>query len=102
MDKDSFDRGLATRKQVLGADYVERALAGAEHLFAQRAVNETVAKAFTDAVLRLEREAVSRGMDIRGTNPTPDNIRGGLTTIEEKALGAMGKAGTRPLAGVLT
>jgi altronate dehydratase large subunit len=75
---------------------------GAEHLFAQRAVNETVAKAFTDAVLRLEREAVSRGMDIRGTNPTPDNIRGGLTTIEEKALGAMAKAGTRPLAGVLT
>ena len=75
---------------------------GAEHLFAKRAVNETVAKAFTEAVLRLEREAVSRGMDIRGTNPTPDNIRGGLTTIEEKALGAMAKAGTRPLAGVLT
>lgn len=75
---------------------------GAEHLFAKRAVNETVAKAFTEAVLRLEREAVSRGMDIRGTNPTPDNIRGGLTTIEEKALGAMAKAGTRPLVGVLT
>lgn len=75
---------------------------GAEHLFAKRAVSETVAKAFTEAVLRLEREAVSRGMDIRGTNPTPDNIRGGLTTIEEKALGAMAKAGTRPLAGVLT
>ncbi len=33
-------------------------------------------------------------MDIRGTNPTADNIRGGLTTIEEKALGAMAKAGT--------
>lgn len=75
---------------------------GAEHLFAKRAVSETVAKAFTEAVLRLEREAVSRGMDIRGTNPTPDNIRGGLTTIEEKALGAMAKAGTRPLSGVLT
>ncbi len=75
---------------------------GAEHLFAKRAVSDTVAKAFTEAVLRLEREAVGRGMDIRGTNPTPDNIRGGLTTIEEKALGAMAKAGTRSLAGVLT
>ena len=53
-------------------------------------------------VLRLEREAIGRGMDLRGTNPTPDNIRGGLTTIEEKALGAMAKAGTRPLTGVLT
>ena len=74
---------------------------GAEHLFAARGVNETVSKAFAEAVLRLEREAIARGMDIRGTNPTPDNIRGGLTTIEEKALGAMAKAGSRPLRGVL-
>jgi altronate dehydratase large subunit len=74
---------------------------GAEHLFAARAEDATVAQAFTDMVLRLEREAVSRGLDIRGTNPTPDNIRGGLTTIEEKALGAMAKSGSRPLRGVL-
>src|SRR5690606_15214938 len=68
---------------------------GAEHLFAARATDESVGKAFVDAVRRLENEAIGRGMDIRGTNPTPDNIRGGLTTIEEKALGAMAKAGTR-------
>ena len=74
---------------------------GAEHLFAARAANAEVKKAFIDTVLNLERDAVSRGMDIRGTNPTPDNIRGGLTTIEEKALGAMAKAGSRPLCGVL-
>jgi altronate dehydratase large subunit len=74
---------------------------GAEHLFAARAKDPAVGKAFTDMVLRLEREAMSQGIDIRGTNPTPDNIRGGLTTIEEKALGAMAKAGTRPLSGVL-
>ncbi len=74
---------------------------GAEHLFAARAKNPAVGKAFTDMVLRLEAEAMSLGMDIRGTNPTPDNMRGGLTTIEEKALGAMAKAGTRPLSGVL-
>ncbi|MCM2328831.1 MAG: UxaA family hydrolase [Lysobacter sp.] len=74
---------------------------GAEHLFAARAKDEAVGKAFVEAVVRLEREAVSRGMDIRGTNPTQDNIRGGLTTIEEKALGAMAKAGTSPLRGVL-
>lgn len=30
MEQDAFERGLATRKQVLGADYVERALAGAD------------------------------------------------------------------------
>jgi altronate dehydratase large subunit len=75
---------------------------GAEHLFAERAADPAVGRAFTEMVLRLEREALSRGMDIRGTNPTPDNIRGGLSTIEEKALGAMAKSGTRPLRGVLT
>ena len=75
---------------------------GAEHLFAARAKDPAVGKAFTDMVLRLEAEAMSLGMDIRGTNPTPDNMRGGLTTIEEKALGAMAKAGTRPLNGVLS
>jgi altronate dehydratase large subunit len=75
---------------------------GAEHLFAARAVNPAVGKAFTDMVLRLEKEAMAQGIDIRGTNPTPDNIRGGLTTIEEKALGAMAKSGTRPLSGVLS
>ena len=38
---------------------------------------------------------------IRGNNPSPDNVRGGLTTIEEKAIGAMAKAGSRPLVDVL-
>ncbi len=75
---------------------------GAEHLFAARAANPAIGKAFTDMVLRLEREAMSQGMDIRGTNPTPDNMRGGLTTIEEKALGAMAKSGTSRLRGVLS
>lgn len=75
---------------------------GAEHLFAARAVSAEVGRQFTEMVLRAEQVAMSQGMDIRGTNPSPDNIRGGLTTIEEKALGAMAKAGTRPLRGVLS
>jgi altronate dehydratase large subunit len=75
---------------------------GAEHLFAARAKSPAIGRAFTEMVLRLEKEAMSQGIDIRGTNPTADNIRGGLTTIEEKALGAMAKSGTRPLSGVLS
>ena len=74
---------------------------GAEHLFAERAANPEVRQKFLDRVSGLEREAMSIGMDIRGTNPTPDNILGGLTTIEEKALGAMAKSGTSQLVGVL-
>ncbi len=74
---------------------------GADHLFAARAIDETVRKAFVDAVHQLEREAVRCGVELTKTNPAPDNVRGGLTTLEEKALGAMAKAGSRPLAGVL-
>jgi altronate dehydratase large subunit len=74
---------------------------GAEHLFAKRAVDEVVRQAFLERVDRMEKEALARGVDIRGTNPVADNIRGGLTTIEEKSLGAAAKAGTRPLVGVL-
>ncbi len=74
---------------------------GAEDIFAARAVNEEVRAAFLDRILSHERDAIARGVDIRGTNPVPDNIRGGLTTIEEKALGAMAKAGSTPLVGVL-
>jgi altronate dehydratase large subunit len=74
---------------------------GAEHLFAERAADAHIRRAFLDRVDRMEKEALARGVDIRGTNPVADNIRGGLTTIEEKSLGATAKAGTRPLVGVL-
>jgi altronate dehydratase large subunit len=74
---------------------------GAEEIFAQRAVDTGVKKAFIKMVLDHEAEAMKAGEDIRGANPVPDNIRGGLTTIEEKALGAMAKTGTTPLVEVL-
>jgi altronate dehydratase large subunit len=38
---------------------------------------------------------------MRGGQPTPGNIRGGITTIEEKSLGAICKSGTRPIDGLL-
>ena len=43
----------------------------------------------------VESEARALGLDIRGTQPSPGNIRGGLTTIEEKSLGATHKGGER-------
>ncbi|GAB3628802.1 D-galactarate dehydratase [Pandoraea terrae] len=74
---------------------------GAEHLFAARAADETVRAAFVDAVRKMEHAAIVRGVDMRESQPSPDNKRGGLTTVEEKALGAMAKAGSTPLVGVL-
>ena len=40
-------------------------------------------------------------MDIRTINPIPANIKGGLSSLEEKSLGAIHKAGTTPIQGVL-
>lgn len=74
---------------------------GAEHVLAERAINQDVAKDIIGIVARVETEAKRRGVDIRGANPVPDNIKGGITTIEEKSLGAIIKAGTRPVQGVL-
>ena len=74
---------------------------GAEHLLARRAANEQVKKDLLETVGRFEQMIVDCGVDIRGTQPTPGNIMSGLTTIEEKSLGALVKTGTRPLSGVL-
>ena len=38
---------------------------------------------------------------MRGGQPTPGNIAGGLSSIEEKSLGAIVKSGHRPIQGVL-
>jgi len=68
---------------------------GAEHLLAERASTPDVGAKLLRVVNRVEAEAMALGLDIRGTQPSPGNIRGGLTTIEEKSLGATHKAGER-------
>jgi (2R)-sulfolactate sulfo-lyase subunit beta len=47
------------------------------------------------------REIKSQGVDLLGSQPTEGNIAGGLTTIEEKALGNIAKTGSKPVIGVL-
>lgn len=74
---------------------------GAEHLLAARAANPTVAAALTRAVTAREAYAVFAGIDLVGTNPGPTNIAAGLSTIEEKSLGAIAKGGTSQVRGVL-
>ncbi len=75
---------------------------GAEHLLAARATRPDVAGRLLRVIHRVESEAQALGLDIRGTQPSPGNIRGGLTTIEEKSLGATHKAGeTSPLEDVV-
>ncbi len=74
---------------------------GGEHLLARRAVNETVGKKIFQIVEAMENRAKSVGCDMRKGQPTPGNIAGGLSSIEEKSLGAIVKSGTRPIQGVM-
>jgi altronate dehydratase large subunit len=52
-------------------------------------------------IRRIEQVAKDMKVDLRGTQPSPGNIRGGLTTIEEKSLGAVCKIGSLPIVDVL-
>ena len=74
---------------------------GAEHVLAKRAINKDVADKVLAAAENTECRITEMGVDLRGSEPTPANIAGGLTTIEEKSLGAIVKAGSAPLRGVL-
>ena len=76
-------------------------LIGAEHLVAARCVTKELADRLVFMVKRVEDKSIGYGVDLRGTQPTPGNIEGGLTTIEEKSLGCIYKAGDKPVVGVL-
>ncbi len=76
-------------------------LIGAEHLLAKRARTPEIARQVLNAVAWWENRAISAGQNIREGNPSPGNIAGGITTLEEKSLGCIYKAGTGPLEEVI-
>src|SRR4029450_7613930 len=93
---------LADRLSDLGGSTVLGEIAeimGAEHVLAARASQPEVGRKLLRVIDRVEAEAMALGLDIRGTQPSPGNIRGGLTTIEEKSLCAPHKAGERTRRG---
>jgi len=66
---------------------------GAEHLLAKRGASPEISEKILEIVRKYEEEVMKMGVDIRGAQPSPGNIKGGLTTIEEKSLGAIHKGG---------
>ena len=74
---------------------------GGEHLLAKRAVSKEVGDKIIRKVDEMEGRAKAIGCDMRKGQPTPGNIAGGLSSIEEKSLGAIMKSGTRPIQGVM-
>ncbi|ADY01356.1 D-galactarate dehydratase/Altronate hydrolase domain protein [Vulcanisaeta moutnovskia 768-28] len=76
-------------------------LTGAEDIVAERIPDP----ALRDKFWRIYREYTgfieSQGVNLLGSQPTEGNIKGGLSTIEEKALGNIQKLGTKPITCVL-
>jgi (2R)-sulfolactate sulfo-lyase subunit beta len=76
-------------------------LTGGEHLLYDRCVDSQVREKFQrlyDGYIAMIEET---GANLLGSQPTQGNIAGGLSTIEEKALGNIVKMGTVPVAGAL-
>lgn len=93
------DRLVGAGGSVILAETTE--LIGAEHILAGRAASPEVTRALLDAIDRVENGAREMGVDMRGSQPSPGNIEGGLTTIEEKSLGCLHKAGNSRLQQVV-
>lgn len=74
---------------------------GAEHILARRAAKDEVAKQICEITSIAEASGKSMGVDMRGSQPSPGNIEGGLTTLEEKSLGAIRKGGSSPISQVV-
>ena len=69
---------------------------GAEHLLTRRAVKPEVAQKLIDRIAWWKDYTAWGGGDL-DNNPSVGNKTGGITTILEKSLGAVAKAGTSPL-----
>ncbi len=76
-------------------------LTGGEHLIAARCADEQVRRRFQAMYDAYIAEIESSGANLLGSQPTQGNIRGGLSTIEEKALGNIAKTGTVPVVDAL-
>jgi altronate hydrolase len=73
---------------------------GAEHLLTRRAVSREVGEKLVERIRWWEWYAGIFGAELNN-NPSPGNKAGGLTTIYEKSLGALAKAGSSPLVDVV-
>jgi (2R)-sulfolactate sulfo-lyase subunit beta len=76
-------------------------LTGAEQLIAARCIDDEVRKRFQALFDDYQATVEAAGLDMLGSQPTEGNIRGGISTIEEKAMGNVAKTGTAPVVDAL-
>ena len=73
---------------------------GAESVLTRRAANAQVGSRVSAVISEAYARIKSMGVDVMGAEPSPGNIAGGLTSLEEKSLGAVLKGGTTPVVQV--
>ena len=73
---------------------------GAEQALLDRATSAEVYEDAAALINRFKRYYLDQGLPV-SENPSPGNLAGGITTLEEKSLGAVQKAGQTPLSGVI-
>jgi (2R)-sulfolactate sulfo-lyase subunit beta len=95
----AVDRTVAANGTVLFGETTE--LTGGEHLIAARCVDDRVRAKFQGFFDDYLETIVAQGVDLLGSQPTQGNIRGGLSTIEEKAMGNIAKTGSVPVVDAL-
>jgi len=73
---------------------------GAEQLLMRRAVDARVFEDVVSLINNFKQYFLDHGQPVY-ENPSPGNIAGGITTLEEKSLGAVQKGGRAPVSQVL-
>ena len=73
---------------------------GAEHILRDRGRTPEVGQKIYDAVKNNEKFFADLGINVRDSNPSPGNKASGITTLEEKSLGCVHKAGHAPFEAV--
>ena len=73
---------------------------GSEQVLARRAANDQTRNRIQKMISAAYSHIKSLGVDVIGTDPSPGNIAGGLTTLEEKSLGAILKGGNTSIVQV--
>jgi altronate hydrolase len=92
------DRVSASGGRVLVTEIPE--IFGAEQMLMNRAADEEVFGRVVGVVNDFKQYFIDHGEPV-SENPSPGNIAGGITTLEEKSLGAVQKAGRAPIADVI-
>lgn len=96
---DLFDLHVAAGGAAVFAETLE--WLGCEPGLYDRCVSQEVADRLRELVRARHAITQAAGHDIHIGNPGPQNHEGGITTLEEKSLGAISKGGTGPISGAL-